>query len=75
MNIAIPKPNVTRYRAIWISDFHLGTRRAQSEMLLDFFRSPPGRSAPGLRPDRLRGGRGRDRQLVPAQDLVLAPDP
>ncbi|MEZ5934487.1 MAG: UDP-2,3-diacylglucosamine diphosphatase [Alphaproteobacteria bacterium] len=28
----------TRYRAIWISDFHIGTRRAQTEMLLDFLK-------------------------------------
>ncbi len=28
----------TRYRAIFISDFHIGTRRAQSEMLLDFLK-------------------------------------
>lgn len=28
----------TRYRAIWISDFHIGTRRAQSDMLLDFLK-------------------------------------
>lgn len=27
-----------RYRAIFISDFHIGTRRAQTEMLLDFLR-------------------------------------
>lgn len=27
-----------RYRTIWISDFHLGTRRAQAELLLDFLR-------------------------------------
>jgi UDP-2,3-diacylglucosamine pyrophosphatase LpxH len=27
-----------RYRTIWISDVHLGTRRAQSRMLLDFLR-------------------------------------
>ncbi len=27
-----------RYRAIWISDFHIGTRRAQTGMLLDFLR-------------------------------------
>ena len=39
MNMVPRKPSVTRYRAIWISDFHLGTRRAQAEMLLDFFRS------------------------------------
>ena len=26
------------YRAIWISDIHLGTRRAQTELLLDFLR-------------------------------------
>ena len=34
-NINIPG----RYRAIWISDFHLGTRRAQTGMLLDFLRA------------------------------------
>jgi UDP-2,3-diacylglucosamine pyrophosphatase LpxH len=28
----------TRYRAIWISDFHIGTRRAQTRMLLDFLK-------------------------------------
>lgn len=28
----------TRYRSIWISDVHLGTRRAQTVMLLDFLR-------------------------------------
>lgn len=28
----------TRYRAIWISDFHIGTRRAQTGMLLDFLK-------------------------------------
>jgi UDP-2,3-diacylglucosamine pyrophosphatase LpxH len=27
-----------RFRTIWISDVHLGTRRAQAEMLLDFLR-------------------------------------
>lgn len=27
-----------RYRTIWISDLHLGTKRAQTEMLLDFLR-------------------------------------
>jgi UDP-2,3-diacylglucosamine pyrophosphatase LpxH len=27
-----------RYRAIWISDFHIGTRRAQTELLLEFLR-------------------------------------
>lgn len=27
-----------RYRTIWISDFHLGTRRSQTELLLDFLR-------------------------------------
>src|SRR3546814_3357300 len=29
---------VTRYRAIWISDVHLGTRGCQAEFLLDFLR-------------------------------------
>lgn len=38
MNIHSPKPRATRYRAIWISDFHLGTKRAQAELLLDFLR-------------------------------------
>lgn len=33
-NLGIP----TRYRAIFISDFHIGTRRAQTEMLLDFLK-------------------------------------
>ncbi|MEM9628303.1 MAG: UDP-2,3-diacylglucosamine diphosphatase [Pseudomonadota bacterium] len=28
----------THYRAIWISDFHIGTRRAQTDMLLDFLK-------------------------------------
>ena len=36
MNIQPSRPH--RYRAIWISDFHLGTRRAQTEALLDFLR-------------------------------------
>ncbi|MGE0211760.1 MAG: UDP-2,3-diacylglucosamine diphosphatase [Parvibaculaceae bacterium] len=27
-----------RYRAIWISDLHLGTKRCQTELLLDFLR-------------------------------------
>jgi UDP-2,3-diacylglucosamine pyrophosphatase LpxH len=27
-----------RYRAIWISDFHIGPRRAQTELLLEFLR-------------------------------------
>ena len=29
---------VTRYRAIWISDIHLGTRGCQADMLLDFLK-------------------------------------
>jgi len=29
---------VTRYRAIWISDIHLGTRGCQAEQLLDFLK-------------------------------------
>lgn len=36
MNVAVPPP--FRYRTIWISDVHLGTRRAQAELLLDFLR-------------------------------------
>ncbi len=30
--------NPTRYRSIWISDLHLGTRNCQATFLLDFFR-------------------------------------
>jgi len=29
---------VSRYRSIWISDVHLGTRGCQAEMLLDFLK-------------------------------------
>ena len=36
MNVDLGLP--TRYRAIWISDFHIGTRRAQTAMLLDFLK-------------------------------------
>lgn len=38
MNIHSPKLRAAKYRAIWISDFHLGTKRAQAELLLDFLR-------------------------------------
>lgn len=38
MNVHVPNAKLTRYRAIWISDVHLGTSRAQAEALLDFFR-------------------------------------
>ena len=34
-----PVAKVNRYRTIWISDFHLGTRRTQTEALLDFLRN------------------------------------
>lgn len=30
--------DVTRYRTIWLSDIHLGTRGCQAEMLLDFLK-------------------------------------
>ncbi|WP_137391733.1 UDP-2,3-diacylglucosamine diphosphatase [Rhodoligotrophos defluvii] len=36
MNVQPHRP--FRYRTIWISDFHLGTRRAQTELLLNFLR-------------------------------------
>ncbi len=36
MNVAVQPP--LAFRTIWISDFHLGTRRAQAELLLDFLR-------------------------------------
>jgi UDP-2,3-diacylglucosamine pyrophosphatase LpxH len=38
MNMHHPAPAPARYRAIWISDFHLGTRRAQAALLLEFLR-------------------------------------
>ena len=38
MNVHVTEPKAKRYRAIFISDFHLGTPRAQAEMLLEFFR-------------------------------------
>lgn len=31
-------PNAARYRTIWISDIHLGTRACKAEFLLDFLR-------------------------------------
>ena len=34
---AAPRPTM-KFRSIFISDFHLGTRRAQTELLLDFLR-------------------------------------
>jgi len=33
-----PAPRVNRYRSIWISDIHLGTRGCQAGYLLDFLR-------------------------------------
>jgi UDP-2,3-diacylglucosamine pyrophosphatase LpxH len=35
---AAPEPDTVRYRALFISDLHLGTRAAQAESLLDFLR-------------------------------------
>lgn len=35
----MPPPN--RYRTLWISDLHLGTRQAQAEYLVDFLRYHP----------------------------------
>ena len=34
-----PATKVEHFRTIWISDLHLGTRRTQAELLLDFLRS------------------------------------
>lgn len=39
MTVIQPTPGVVRYRAIWVSDVHLGTQRAQADALLDFFRA------------------------------------
>lgn len=38
MNVHVPSAKSAKYRAIWISDVHLGTSRAQADALLDFFR-------------------------------------
>jgi len=38
MNMHAKPDAIRRYRAIWISDFHLGTQRAQAELILDFLR-------------------------------------
>ena len=38
---AIPpsdEPQQSRYRTIWISDIHLGTRGCKAEFLLDFLK-------------------------------------
>jgi UDP-2,3-diacylglucosamine pyrophosphatase LpxH len=34
-----PRPRSQRYRTIWISDVHLGTRGCKAEMLFDFLRA------------------------------------
>ncbi len=36
MNMQMARP--LRYRTIWISDFHLGTKRARADLLLDFLK-------------------------------------
>ncbi|MEN3951560.1 UDP-2,3-diacylglucosamine diphosphatase [Iodidimonas sp. SYSU 1G8] len=42
MQVALPKPLLDegglRYRSIWISDLHLGTKGAQADYLLDFLK-------------------------------------
>ncbi len=38
MNVHAPVDRQLKFRAIWISDFHLGTKRAQAGLLLDFLR-------------------------------------
>jgi UDP-2,3-diacylglucosamine pyrophosphatase LpxH len=38
MNMAIRKDAARRFRTIWISDIHLGTRGCQAELLLDFLK-------------------------------------
>ena len=38
MTVSAIKDGVTRYRTIWISDVHLGTRACKAELLLDFLR-------------------------------------
>jgi UDP-2,3-diacylglucosamine pyrophosphatase LpxH len=39
MNVRTDISRPARYRAIFISDFHLGTKRTQAELLLDFLRA------------------------------------
>ena len=36
--IHVGDPAVNHYRALFISDFHLGTRGCQAELILDFLR-------------------------------------
>lgn len=38
MNMPMPNRGVTRFRTIWISDIHLGTRGCKAEFLLDFLK-------------------------------------
>ena len=38
MNMAIHRDVARRFRTIWISDIHLGTRGCQAELLLDFLK-------------------------------------
>jgi len=38
MNMAINRDAARRFRAIWISDIHLGTCGCQAELLLDFLK-------------------------------------
>lgn len=38
MNVTAPVRGVARFRTIWISDIHLGTRGCKAEFLLDFLR-------------------------------------
>ena len=34
------EPGVKRYRAIFVSDLHLGTKACQAEAFIDFLRCP-----------------------------------
>lgn len=38
MNMPMPRGGKTRFRTIWISDIHLGTRGCKAEFLLDFLK-------------------------------------
>ncbi|MFZ8897725.1 MAG: UDP-2,3-diacylglucosamine diphosphatase, partial [Alphaproteobacteria bacterium] len=38
MTRLISEPKIKKYRTVWISDVHLGSRGCQAELLLDFFK-------------------------------------
>lgn len=58
--------HMRRYRTIWISDVHLGTRGCKAEYLLDFLRHNDADTIYLV---------GHHRRLAPQKILVLAANP